>query len=71
MVQVPFLNQAIYEGAFAEALGGADVSWLVGLLVTALVYYPLAKRSARVPAEMIYPGDADVTPTTASGYSVT
>ncbi len=59
VVQVPFLNQAIYKGAVAAALGGADISWLVGLLVTGVVYYPLAKRSARVPSEMIYPGEAE------------
>jgi len=36
-------------------LGGADISWIVSLLVTSLVYYPLAKRSMKVPAAMIYP----------------
>ncbi|GAA5153713.1 cytosine permease [Pseudonocardia eucalypti] len=54
-VQVPFLAQAMYTGPLAEALGGADISWLVGLAVTAAVYYPWARRTARPPAEMIYP----------------
>ncbi|MFX7193992.1 hypothetical protein ABTI46_19435, partial [Acinetobacter baumannii] len=28
-----------------EMLGGIDLSWLVGLLSTALLYYVLAKRA--------------------------
>ncbi len=70
IVQVPFLNQAVYTGVVAAALGGADISWLVGLLVTALVYYPLAIRFTRVPSAMIYPGDADVTSTRESRHLV-
>ncbi len=29
----------------AEMLGGIDLSWLVGLLSTAILYYVLAKRA--------------------------
>ena len=43
-----------------ELLGGSDISWLVGLVVTALVFYPLAKRNSNAPAEMIYPNDGGV-----------
>ena len=56
--QMPFLAQAMYTGPAAVALGGADISWLVGLAVTAGVYYPWAKRTANPPAEMIYPPEA-------------
>jgi NCS1 family nucleobase:cation symporter-1 len=55
LAQIPFMAQALYTGPVAEALNGADISWLVGLVVTAAVYYPWAKRTADVPAEMIYP----------------
>ncbi|WP_232660394.1 purine-cytosine permease family protein [Pseudonocardia sp. TRM90224] len=55
VVQVPFMAQALYTGPVAVALGGADISWLVGLAVTAGLYYPWAKRTTRPPAEMIYP----------------
>jgi NCS1 family nucleobase:cation symporter-1 len=48
-VQVPFMAQSLYTGPFAAALGGADVSWLIGLVVTAAIYYPLARRRAVVP----------------------
>jgi NCS1 family nucleobase:cation symporter-1 len=55
LAQIPFMAQALYTGPIAEALGGADISWLVGLAVTAAVYYPWAKRTTDVPPEMIYP----------------
>ncbi|GAA5114276.1 purine-cytosine permease family protein [Pseudonocardia adelaidensis] len=55
VAQIPFMAQALYTGPIAEALNGADISWLVGLVVTAAVYYPWAKRTTDVPAEMIYP----------------
>jgi NCS1 family nucleobase:cation symporter-1 len=42
-------------------LGGADISWLVGLVVTAAIYYPWAKRTANPPRDMIYPEDAFMT----------
>jgi nucleobase:cation symporter-1, NCS1 family len=42
-----------------KALDGADISWLVGLVVTAAIYYPWAKRTSRPPDEMIYPDEAD------------
>lgn len=55
IVQIPFINQAMYEGPLAKAMGGADISWIVSLIVTSLVYYPLAKRTMNVPRQMIYP----------------
>ncbi len=54
-VQVPFLAQAMYTGPATKALGGADISWIVGLLVTAALYYPYARRTARHPSRIIYP----------------
>jgi NCS1 family nucleobase:cation symporter-1 len=55
LAQIPFMAQALYTGPIAVALNGADISWLVGLVVTAAVYYPWAKRTTDVPPEMIYP----------------
>jgi NCS1 family nucleobase:cation symporter-1 len=46
-VQIPFLNQSLYQGWFARWMDGTDISWLVGLLATSLFYYPLARRAAR------------------------
>ncbi|MBO9688752.1 MAG: cytosine permease [Mitsuaria chitosanitabida] len=61
LVQIPFLNQKLYRGPLADLLGGADISWIVSLVLTSLIYYPLAKRSMRVPAYMIYP-DGETAP---------
>lgn len=55
VAQIPFLAQSLYTGPFTKALGGADVSWIVGLVLTAAVYYPWAKRTNRAPDRMIYP----------------
>ena len=44
VVQIPFLNQAIYEGPIARALDGADISWIVSLIATSLLYYLLERR---------------------------
>lgn len=36
-VQVPFIEERFFHGPWASILGGADVSWMVGLCATALV----------------------------------
>lgn len=75
VAQIPFLAQTLYTGPMTELLGGSDISWLVGLVVTALVFYPLAKRNSEAPAEMIYPHDggrlaAEPTPGALAGTPV-
>ena len=47
----------MYEGPLAKAMGGADISGIVSLIVTSLVYYPLAKKTMNVPQQMIYPAE--------------
>jgi hypothetical protein len=37
-----------FEGPAATALGGADISWLVGFAVAGLVYY-VASRTGSAP----------------------
>lgn len=49
VVQVPFIAADFYVGPVARVLGGIDLSWLAGLVVTAAVYYFSAPRHA-VPA---------------------
>ncbi|MBB4818199.1 NCS1 family nucleobase:cation symporter-1 [Pseudomonas alcaligenes] len=46
LVQVPFMSSGLYTGPMARAMGGADISWLVGLLVVAPVYYLFSRRGA-------------------------
>ena len=62
-VQIPFINQAMYVGPLAKAMNGADISWIVSLIVTSLVYYPLARKSMNVPSQMIYPSQVQAAPT--------
>jgi nucleobase:cation symporter-1, NCS1 family len=45
LVQLPFVDSALYMGPLARAMGGIDLSWIVGLVVTSPVYYALAKRA--------------------------
>jgi NCS1 family nucleobase:cation symporter-1 len=61
LVQLPFVACALYTGPVARAMGGIDLSWIVGLSVTSPVYYWLAKRNMR--AEPITPLQAPATPT--------
>jgi NCS1 family nucleobase:cation symporter-1 len=55
-VQVPFVNSALYTGPVATALGGADISWMVGLVLAAGLYYlgmtrlPAVRRRRRAGA---------------------
>jgi NCS1 family nucleobase:cation symporter-1 len=57
LVQIPFLNQALYQGVLSRMLGDADISWIVGLVVTLLLYYTLARKTQSVPDQMILPAD--------------
>ncbi|MFF4827765.1 purine-cytosine permease family protein [Streptomyces sp. NPDC001312] len=55
VTQIPFLAQTLYTGPMTKMLGGADISWIVGLVVTAALYYPLSRSRSRAPEQMIYP----------------
>ncbi|WP_168581286.1 purine-cytosine permease family protein [Gephyromycinifex aptenodytis] len=57
-VQLPFLAQAMYTGPVTKMLGGVDISWIVGLIVTGALYYPLARRQNLAPERLIYPAEA-------------
>jgi nucleobase:cation symporter-1, NCS1 family len=56
LVQVPFLSTAFYTGPLVAPLGGADISWLVGLVVPGALYYAVMRASPRqIPASLILP----------------
>ncbi len=39
-IQFPFMNDpAVYVGPVANALGGADIAWIIGFVFAAVVYY--------------------------------
>ncbi|MCM2415585.1 cytosine permease [Streptomyces sp. RKAG290] len=55
LAQLPFLVTHFYTGPLAAPLGGADISWIVGLTVPAALYYLLARRETPpVPEETSY-----------------
>jgi NCS1 family nucleobase:cation symporter-1 len=47
LVQLPLVATPLYTGPLARAMGGIDLSWIVGLAVTGPGYYWLARRSRR------------------------
>jgi NCS1 family nucleobase:cation symporter-1 len=51
LVEIPFVNSSLYEGPIARGLGGADISWIVGFVLAAGLYYLAARRqpTAREP----------------------
>jgi len=49
VVQIPFMATDVYSGVVARAMDGADISWLVGLVVVSPVYYLLARRRQALP----------------------
>jgi NCS1 family nucleobase:cation symporter-1 len=48
VVQIPFVAADFYTGPFARALGGVDLSWVVGIAVVSPVYY-LSVRTLQRP----------------------
>lgn len=56
LVQVPFLSTAFYTGPLVASLGGADISWILGLIVPGALYYVIMRASPRhIPATLILP----------------
>lgn len=55
VVQIPFLAQSFYTGPLVAKLGGADISWLVGIVVTFVLYFLLIRNHGVAPKETIYP----------------
>lgn len=39
LVQIPFMNSSLYVGPIADWLGGAEIAWLIGLVVSGAGYY--------------------------------
>ena len=47
VIQIPFMVTALYTGPVGAALGGVDISWIVGLLIICPVYYFSARGVER------------------------
>lgn len=47
LASLPFVSNGWYAGSMAERTGGADLSWVPGLVVTGAVYLALTRVAAR------------------------
>lgn len=47
LVQIPFMNSSVYVGPVANLLGGAELSWILGLAVSGGLYFALIRRRTR------------------------
>jgi len=44
LIQLPFISTGFYTGPLVEKLGGVDISWIVGLVATSILYYVAIKK---------------------------
>jgi NCS1 family nucleobase:cation symporter-1 len=57
-VQLPFLTTSFYTGPLVDQVGHTDYSWLVGLIIPAVIYYIWSKAGRRsVPDRLILPDE--------------
>lgn len=47
LIQIPFMNSTLYVGPIAHLLGGAEVAWLLGLVVAGGLYYGFSRKARR------------------------
>jgi NCS1 family nucleobase:cation symporter-1 len=46
-VEIPFISSSFYTGPMVKHLGDADISWILGLIVSAALYYVLMRPVVR------------------------
>lgn len=64
VVQIPFMATSLYTGPVAAHLGGADLSWLAGLIVTGPIYLLLVRRTSGSAAAVSVRQDVEISPKT-------
>lgn len=47
LCQVPFINTEIYHGPLSKAMGGLDIAWIVGIIISFIFYTTITKISDR------------------------
>ena len=55
--EVPFMNTTVFEGPAAKALGGGDIAWIVGAVITVPLYVAGTRLSRRRAVAAPKPGD--------------
>lgn len=64
-VEIPFMSTSFYTGPAVAALGGADISWVIGLVVATVLYLATHRRVAR-EARLAIRQDREAGPTRAT-----
>lgn len=59
LAEVPFMNNTYFEGSIAKSLHNGDISWIVGIVVAALLYGLLSTNRPPVPSG---PGKSRIRP---------
>jgi NCS1 family nucleobase:cation symporter-1 len=52
IAEIPFMNSSLYVGPAARAMGGADIAWILGLVVPSVLYYVMMKKKMQNPARI-------------------
>lgn len=47
IVQIPFMNSAVYVGPIAHLLNGAEIAWILGVVVSAVLYFLMTGKLRR------------------------
>lgn len=67
LIEVPFMSQELYTGVLARRLGGADISWIICLLLISPIYYVVSKRTARPVPDSLELDEAGVADCSSAG----
>jgi len=47
-VQIPFIENAFFTGPYAKLVPGVDISWIISLVVTSIVYVLFHRKTERI-----------------------
>jgi NCS1 family nucleobase:cation symporter-1 len=50
IIEIPFMSQTLYTGPLAKMMGGADISWIVCLVVVSPLYFYVSKSLMKTGA---------------------
>lgn len=55
LLELPFVSTTLFTGPLVSYLGGADIAWIVGLAVGAIIYYALMRAQVSAPTKATTP----------------
>ncbi len=67
LIQMPFISTHFYTGPLVASLDDTDISWIIGLIVPAVLYYVAAKTwPGNVADRLILPTEQNASPASGS-----